>query len=979
MRRSNRSSLIAVTVVLIASLVMPSVAFAGLGDFPQDGVLGTTSTHPWPSAKNADSYKEYWWRQGWGNSLYPEFNLYPPASMETTVDGALMGIIYDVDRDPDTDLDETDPWSYYRSTYAGSNNQYGPNLEHTVDLLGIFASRTDWPDLGLSNPLEGPWYMHYNFYTDSKVSTRTITWEFKTDLTPPDPVNNLSVASGYSSSPAAGWVPTSRAHITWTPKQYDALAGVGYYQVLVDGNKLIPESDSEPEQGRVYDITGQPLSSSITVENMPAGAHEVSIVCVDRATNESVESARFPFYSDPDTPTIEWQLPEEDYLVKNSVVSVEATDAAGDPTVDFSVDGVHTATVSAPPYAFVPNTAAMATGSHSFTATVTDKLGRTVTINRTLTYDPTGLLGFIEAEDDSLNQVTGTSTTNPNESGDEDTWWREGWGNSLYPQFTFDIPSASSEYGLVIGMLYTLDRDRSTDIDKKYPGNYYRSAKGTGSTLNETIDVQGIYNYPPAGGWPVPESGTTSPLEGQWWLHTKVFTSKGYISADTATWNVGIDLTKPLAVEDITASPSLDPNDAGTWAPTSRAHISWTSGAYDALSGVAYYQLYIDDQLYVPESDTSSSQGRVYELAGVTPSTLTVEDMPAGKHKVSIKCVDRATNVGPAASTYFYSDPDTPKISITAPSGSTVAKKPTLSANATDAGGIRNVEFTVDGTRVGLDTSAPYSVTADLDGFSDGAHTLVVTATDMYGRTAIATKTITIDKTAPVLSSVSGSASPFYPVQKDGYRDSFKVSFKSNESGTAKLIIKNSSGKTVRTLSKSCSAGSNSITWDGKSSSGSYTAGTYRWTLNYSDSVGNSTSASTKSVVLKTKTDETPPKITRYSVNYKKTFYPRLRDGYRDNLKVKFKVNEAGTAKLTIKNSKGKVVRTITKSFSKGTHTIKWNGQYTGGDVKAGKFKYKLTFTDKAGNSSSTSYRTVRIKFYQLIKKSHNKLKVVER
>ena len=38
--------------------------------------------------------------------------------------------------------------------------------------------------------------------------------------------------------------------------------------------------------------------------------------------------------------------------------------------------------------------------------------------------------------------------------------------------------------------------------------------------------------------------------------------------------------------------------------------------------------------------------------------------MPAGKHKLSVVAVDRATNEGPASSTYFYSDPDTPTVTF---------------------------------------------------------------------------------------------------------------------------------------------------------------------------------------------------------------------------------------------------------------------------------------------------------------------------
>ena len=65
-------------------------------------------------------------------------------------------------------------------------------------------------------------------------------------------------------------LPTSRLHISWADKQYDALSGVGYFQILIDGAARIPDSPSNPVQGRVYSLDGV-TPDGVTVENMPAG------------------------------------------------------------------------------------------------------------------------------------------------------------------------------------------------------------------------------------------------------------------------------------------------------------------------------------------------------------------------------------------------------------------------------------------------------------------------------------------------------------------------------------------------------------------------------------------------------------------------------------------------------------------------------------------------------------------------------------
>jgi chitodextrinase len=73
-----------------------------------------------------------------------------------------------------------------------------------------------------------------------------------------------------------------------------------------------------------------------------------------------------------------------------------------------------------------------------------------------------------------------------------------------------------------------------------------------------------------------------------------------------------------------------------------------------------------------------------------------------------------------------------PTVSMTAPannatvSGSSV----TLSANASDPSGITQVQFLVDGTVVGTDTTSPYSYTWNSTSVSNGTHTIAAQATD---------------------------------------------------------------------------------------------------------------------------------------------------------------------------------------------------------------------------------------------------------
>jgi uncharacterized protein YdeI (BOF family) len=72
-----------------------------------------------------------------------------------------------------------------------------------------------------------------------------------------------------------------------------------------------------------------------------------------------------------------------------------------------------------------------------------------------------------------------------------------------------------------------------------------------------------------------------------------------------------------------------------------------------------------------------------------------------------------------------------PAVSITAPAvGALVTGPVTVTADATDASGIHNVEFYVDGQLLWTDTAAPYSFTCNPAGLAIGVHTITARATD---------------------------------------------------------------------------------------------------------------------------------------------------------------------------------------------------------------------------------------------------------
>jgi len=852
MKHRIQKALIVLAVALLLLGTLATTAYANLDSEPIDGIHGTTESNPGAGA-------DHWWRQGWGRTLYPDFALSPPEGMDWRFDGYIIGMLYSVHRASAVDTDgpssesvinSTTPDAYYRASFGGvtdNTGPYGTNTENTLDMLGIFANPPagGWGpgDPAAAYPVEGRWYLHYRYFSTFRYSQRTHTVGFGIDTTPPRPVEGLRIRTGLTSSDVTTWQPLTRAHITWTPDEYDALAGVGYYEVLIDDKPIIPEKNTLPEQGRVYSAPWLPTPSSITVENMPPGSHKVSIVCVDRATNRSTATSGY-YYSDPDTPTVTITAPTNGLLKETLFISAEASDAAGPPGVKFALDGANIATFTAPPYRFKPNLSAVTPGAHVLSATATDHLGRSVTTTMAVSTLGAVVLpndGFIVSDDEGLNEpLTGEASTNPNDSENGSVFWRQGWGNSVNPQFTVRTPSPNvTDFGFVGGMVYVTDRTEETTINPALPDNYSRSSIGEGTTLDQTVDLKGVFAYPPLGGWPASTlGGETVPYEGYWYFHFLPFTTKGYVPQFTSTVKIGIDVTAPRAVAGVVASPSLNESLSGAWTSASRATVSWTPDRYDDLSGVAYYKILLDGQPVIP-AEADDRQGRVYEVLGRTPSSVTIENMPAGKHKLSVVAVDRATNEGPAADTFFYSDPDTPTVAFGSFSR-TVGTRPTFSVVTSDAAGIRQVVYRLDGTLLGTQTSSPFSISPSLSAFSSGTHTLTATASDYLGRAVTISTSIKLDKTPLSISSFSRSASIFYPIKRDDFGDNSTVKFRVNKPCSVTLTIRTSKGTTIRTLTKSAVTGkTNKIIWNGKwSKDGKAHTGKYSYQLSGKDSVG---------------------------------------------------------------------------------------------------------------------------------------------
>jgi hypothetical protein len=97
-------------------------------------------------------------------------------------------------------------------------------------------------------------------------------------------------------------------------------------------------------------------------------------------------------------------------------------------------------------------------------------------------------------------------------------------------------------------------------------------------------------------------------------------------------------------------------------------------------------------------------------------------------------------------------DVESPVVSITAPlNAATVAGTISVTATASDNVGVSGVQFKLDGNDLGAeDTSAPFSISWDTTGASEGSHALTAVARDAAANTTTSTTiTVTVDNIAP--------------------------------------------------------------------------------------------------------------------------------------------------------------------------------------------------------------------------------------
>jgi hypothetical protein len=198
------------------------------------------------------------------------------------------------------------------------------------------------------------------------------------------------------------------------------------------------------------------------------------------------------------------------------------------------------------------------------------------------------------------------------------------------------------------------------------------------------------------------------------------------------------------------------------------------------------------------------------------------------------------------------SAPDTtpPTVSITAPAASSTVSGSavTLTATASDNVAVANVQFGVDGTDIGpAATTSPYTTTWNSTTTTDGVHTLYAVAEDTSGNYATSSESVTVENSAPVISSIS-SGTPG--------RTSATVTWTTNQSASSQVYYGTTTAYGASTTLEASLATSHSVILSGLTAST-----TYHYVVVSTDAVGNTSTSTDQILTTGSTPDTTPPTV----------------------------------------------------------------------------------------------------------------------
>lgn len=231
------------------------------------------------------------------------------------------------------------------------------------------------------------------------------------------------------------------------------------------------------------------------------------------------------------------------------------------------------------------------------------------------------------------------------------------------------------------------------------------------------------------------------------------------IKATDVAGNVATDTSKTLRVKEKTApvvSFTTPTSGAGLTnnKPTFKINVTDTDSGVD----LSTFVLKIDSGAAITTGYTTTAITNGHTIT-YTPTTA----LSDGSHTITASVSDYDGNVSTTASITIKVDTAPPTLTLTSPTDASFTNNASCTVSGTTNDALSSpvtATITVGGKDVGAVTVGSNGAFSKVVTLAEGANTIVVTSTDALGKSTSVTRTVTLDTSVPVFTSISVTPNP---------------------------------------------------------------------------------------------------------------------------------------------------------------------------------------------------------------------------
>ena len=466
---------------------------------------------------------------------------------------------------------------------------------------------------------------------------------------------------------------------------------------------------------------------------------------------------------DTTAPTVALTAPASDAILKGTTqLSATASDNLAVDHVDFLVDGTVVGTASSSPYTFSWNSASVADGTHTVAARAVDTAGNqtttqavNVTVDNTPPASTISCNGAACSSSPYLSSVSVSLAANDGSGSGvfEIVYTTDGSDPTLTNGAVYSSPFTLSSTGTIKYRAFDVagnaeqvnsqaititpetvtlvtPLDASTVLGQVVPFTATVS-NGTPDRVDFTVDgtvVGSAATSPYTLIW-----DSTSVPDGTHTIQAQAVTGTTTVSSNTVTVTVANNAPPPPDTTPPTSTISCNGSACQSSAYTNPVAVALAATDNPGGSGVA-------EIVYTLDGTTPTLvNGTIYTAPFTVQTTTTVE----------YRAIDFAGNVENANSQTITINLAAPGVNLTTPStGDTISGTVPLSVTVTGITPDR-VDFLVDGTVVGSDSSGPYTFNWDSTSVPDGPHAIMAQAVSGTTTTNSNTANVTVKQAPP--------------------------------------------------------------------------------------------------------------------------------------------------------------------------------------------------------------------------------------